>query len=276
MGFYTKLSNGWTLAKSSFLVLRENKELLLFPVLSGLSLLAVLAAMVVAIWGFYGWDVDGIVATDRLTMYAFGFLFYLVNYFIIVFFNMALIHCTHLYFNGEQPTLSKGIQFSMSRIGTILSWAVVAATVGLILRVLQENLGWLGKIITGIIGVVWSVATFFVVPVLAYEKVGPVDAVKRSASLMREKWGESIGAGFSIGLVGFIGSLGIVAAAFLLGMIHPMLGGIVGVLSFLTLWVVLSAAQTVFISAAYHSVTGSPVQHFRDDMFSDLFVSKKS
>jgi hypothetical protein len=275
MSFFTKLANGWALAKSSFLVLRENKELLLFPVLSGLSLLIVIASMVVAIWGFYGWDVNGIVATDRLTMYAFGFVFYLVNYFIIVFFNMALVHCTHLYFNGEQPTLSKGIQFSMSRIGTILSWAILAATVGLVLRILQENLGWLGKIITGLIGIVWGVATFFVVPVLAYEKLGPISAVKRSAGLMREKWGESIGAGFSIGLVGFIGSFAIGLAAFLLGMIHPILGGLFAVLAFLALWVVLSAAQTVFISAAYHNVTGNPVQHFHDEMFRDLFVSKK-
>jgi hypothetical protein len=233
-----------------------------------------MAAFVLAVFGISGWELDNVVQTEQWAIYAITFAFYLVNYFIVVFFNMALIHCAHLYFKGEQLTVGKGIQFSMSRIGAILSWAVVAATVGLILRIIQENVGWLGRIITGLIGIVWSVTTFFVVPVLAYENVGPVDAVKRSGSLMREKWGESIGAGFSIGLVGFIGGIFIILAGIALAFIHPMVGGVFAILAFILLSVVLSAAQTVFISAAYHNATGSPVRHFRDEMFADLFVRR--
>lgn len=274
MGFFTKLSNGWELAKNSFIVLRENKQLLLFPILSGTSLLLVMAAFALTIFGFAGWDFDAINGIGRLGMYGIAFGFYLINYFVIVFFNMALIHCAHLYFNGEEPTISKGIQFSLSRIGAIFSWALLAATVGLVLRAIQENAGWLGKIIAGLVGMVWGVTTFFVVPVLAYENVGPFEAVKRSGSLMKQKWGESIGAGFSMGLVGFVGGIIIVLASFSLGAINPIIGVVFGVLAFVMMSVVLSAAQTVFISAAYQNVMGNPVHHFRDEMFHDLFVQK--
>src|SRR5258705_9027691 len=107
---------------------------------------------------------------------------------------MALVHCTRLYFKGEAFTIRDGLRFSMSRLGAIFSWAFFAATVGLILKMIQDNAGWLGKIIIGLIGWIWSVATFFVVPVIAYENLGPVDAFKRSSSLMKQKWGESLGA----------------------------------------------------------------------------------
>lgn len=274
MGFFTKLSNGWELAQNSFAVLRENKQLLLFPILSGTSLLLVMAAFAITVFGFAGWDFDNIQSIGRVGMYAIAFGFYLINYFVIVFFNMALIHCANLYFNGEEPTISKGIQFSLSRIGTIFSWALVAATVGLVLRIIQQNVGWIGKIITGIIGMVWGVTTFFVVPVLAYENVGPLEAIKRSGSLMKQKWGESLGAGFSMGIVGFVGGIIILLVSFALAAIHPMIGGIFGVLAFIMMSVILSAAQTVFIGAAYQNVMGNPVHHFRDEMFHDLFIQK--
>lgn len=274
MGFFDKLAKGWELAKNSLIVLRENKQLLLFPILSSISLLFVCASFVLAILGMSGWDMENLNSLGRPALYSIVFVFYFINYFVVVFFNMALIHCTHLYFKGEQPTLNKGISFSMSKLGAIFSWALLAATVGLILRTIQENVGWLGKIITGIVGMVWNVSTFFVVPVLAYENAGPVDAVKRSAGLMKQKWGESLGAGFSMGLVGLVGGIVILIACILLALIHPMLGGAVAIASFLLLWVVLSAAQTVFVSAAYHNVTGDPVQHFNDAMFDNLFVQK--
>src|SRR5215471_15122659 len=177
MNFFDRISNGWTIAMNSFKVLKENKQLVIFPILSGISLMLVIGSFVVGILATAGWDVENIEGGRWFFNYGIMFLFYLVNYFIVVFFNMALIHCTHLYFKGEKPSVSDGLRFSLSRIGVIFSWAVVAATVGFILRIIQENAGWLGKIITGLIGVVWSIATFFVVPIIAYEKLGPLAAI---------------------------------------------------------------------------------------------------
>src|SRR6185437_7488478 len=221
--------------------------------------------------GFNGWDIDNVHENTRLASYAILFAFYIINYFVIVFFNMALVHCTSLYFKGEEVTVRKGIDFSMSRIGTIFAWAVFAGIVGGILKIIQENVGALGKILTGIIGVVWSIATFFVVPVIAYENLAPIAAFKRSAGLMKEKWGESIGAGFSFFLINFIGFLAIGVVAFIIGSLNVVAGVFVGVLGVLLLMTIMSAVKTIFISAVYHNVSGDPVALYDQQFIDNLF-----
>jgi len=188
---------------------------------------------------------------------------------------MALIHCTRLYFQGEEVTIEKGLRFSLSKIGVIFSWAVFAGTIGALLKIIQEELGWVGKIITGILGVVWSIATFFVVPVIAYENLGPVGAIKRSVKLMKEKWGESLGATFSFGLINFLSFFIIGVPLFLIGsLIHPVVGIVLAVLGILLVAAILSAAQTIFVSAVYHNINGDPVKHFDQQMVEKLFQKK--
>jgi Family of unknown function (DUF6159) len=276
MNFFTRLSNGWTIAMNSFKVLKENRQLIIFPVLSGISLILIMGSFFTAMLGFSGWDIDNMQEPGTIASYALLFAYYIVNYFVVVFFNMALVHCTSLYFKGEEVTVRKGIDFSMSRIGTIFAWAVFAGSVGAVLKIIQENVGTLGKFITGIIGVVWGVATFFVVPVIAYENLGPIDAFKRSAQLMRQKWGEGIGAGFSFGLIQLAGIVLSLVAGFAIGaIVHPVAGIAIGILCILLLLTVISAVQTIFISAVYHNVTGDPVEHYNQQFVDKLFISKK-
>lgn len=275
MDFFNRLSNGWTLSMNSFRVLRENKQLIIFPILSGIALIMIMASFLLPFLGMAGWNFDNISQPDTLTTYLLVFLYYVVNYFVVVFFNMALIHCTRLYFKGEEVTIAKGLQFSKSRIGVIFSWAVFAATVGTILKAIQENAGWLGKLIAGIIGIVWGVATFFVVPVIAYEDAGPITAFKRSAQMMKEKWGESLGATFSFGLIQFIAMLLIAVPLFFIGsMIHVFAGVALGVLGAFLIMAIMSAAETIFISAVYHNLNNDPVKHFNQNMLDNLFEKK--
>jgi hypothetical protein len=280
MNFFTRLSNGWELTKSSFKVLRENKELIVFPILSGISLILITGSFIVAFLAAYGWDIDNVSAGDNgsgnmVMNVALTFCFYLINYFVVIFFNMALIHCTRMYFHGEPVSIRKGLQFSVSRIGAIFTWSIFAATVGTILRMLQENLGIVGKIITGLIGIVWSVTTFFVVPVIAYENVGPIDAFKRSANLMRKQWGESLVANFSFALVQFIGVFVVAMALFFLGgIIHVFLGVALAILGAFVVMAIISASQTIFISAVYHNINGDPVKNFNENFANNLFNEK--
>jgi hypothetical protein len=275
MSFFSRLSNGWNISLNSFKVLRENKQLIIFPLLSGISLLFTMGSFFTAALASAGWEIDAINKPDRITSYAIAFVYYLINYFIVVFFNTAFIHCTHLYFNGEQPTIQKGLAFSTSRLGAIFSWALFAATIGTILKAIQENVGWLGKIITGLVGIVWSVATFFVVPVIAFENAGPLTAVKRSAQLMKEKWGESLGAGFSFGIIQLLAIVLIAFPLFIVGFfIHPLVGIALGVMGASLIFAVMSAVQTIFMSAVYHNITGDPTQHFNQQLIDDLFVKK--
>jgi hypothetical protein len=276
MSFFDRLSTGWKISMNSFKVLKENKQLIVFPILSGISLLLILGSFVTIVLAAAGWDVDAVHEPGGTTSILYVFLYYLVNYFVVVFFNTALVHCSRLYFHGEEVTIEKGLRFSMSRIGAIFAWSMFAATVGTVLRLIAENAGWLGKLIIGLIGVVWSIATFFVVPVIAYENAGPLEAFKRSSQLMKEKWGESIGAGFSFGLVQIAALIVVGVPLFIIGaLIHLVVGVILAILGLLLVSAVISAAHTIFISAVYHNVTGDPVKHFNQQMIDNLFEPKK-
>lgn len=278
MSFFNRLTNGWTIAQNSFKVLKANRQLMLFPILSGVSLTLIMASFLLSALGIAGWDFNNLDIShdNKALQYGIIFLYYIINYFVVVFFNMALIHCTTLYFRGEEVTVAKGIAFSRSRIGTIFAWAMFAGSVGAILKIIQENVGTLGKILTGLVGIVWAVATFFVVPVIAYENLGPIEALKRSTQLMKEKWGERLGAGFSFGLVQLVGFIGVAIVAALVAVgIHPMAGIAIGVLGLLLLATVVSAARTIFVSQVYHSVTGDPVEQYNEQFISQLFIPKK-
>ena len=276
MSFLDKVSNGWTITVNSFKVLKENKQLIIFPILSGISMMLILGSFVTILLAGAGWDFEYIQEPGTTMSYVIMFLYYLVNYFIVVFFNTALVHCTHLYFKGEEVSIRKGLQFSMSRLDAIFYWAVFAATIGSILKIIQENVGWLGKIITGIIGIVWSITTFFVVPVIAYENLGPIGAFKRSTQLMKEKWGESLGATFSFALINFIAVLIVTIPLFFIGsLIHFALGVFLAVLGILILSAVMSATKMIFVSAVYHNITGDPVRHFNQQLVDNMFVDKK-
>lgn len=276
MSLFSRLSNGWKISMDSFKVLKANKQLIIFPILSGASMI-VLTSFAIAVFAAKGWakeslDFDG---NGKVLSYLMIFGFYLVNYFIVVFFNVALMRCVRMYFQGEEVSLRDGINFSLSRIGVIFGWSLIAATVGTILKIIQQESGIVGKIITGIIGVVWNVATFFVVPIIAYENTGPVDAVKRSAQIIKEKWGESLAGNFSLGLIQFIALLLIALPLFFLGsLIDPLVGIVLAVFAALFVIAIISAAQAIFISAVYHQTQGNEVPFIDNETVNDLFVRK--
>ena len=276
MSLFTRFSAGWQIAQNSFKVLKANRQLILFPILSGLAMVLIMGSFFTVVIGFAGWNIDNVSEPNSVLTYVGVFAYYIVNYFVIVFFNMALIHCSAIYFKGEEVTVRKGIDFSMSRIGTIFAWAVFAGSVGAVLKIIQENVGMLGKIITGIVGIVWGVATFFVIPIIAYENLGPIDALKRSTQMMKDKWGEGIGAGFSFGLIQLVGMLALGLIAFLIGSItHIFIGMGIFVLGVLIMATILSAARSIFLSAIYHEVTGDPVEQYNQAFVDNLFTHKK-
>ncbi len=268
---FTRISKGWNIAMNALRVLNANKQLMVFPILSGITLLAVIGSFFASVFYTSGFDA---IATDN-QMYPILFLFYLVAYFVIVFFNMALIHCTTLYFRGEEASVSTGLSFSLSRIGLILMWAIFSATIGTILKAIQDNLGTIGKIIVGILGFAWSAATFFVIPVIAYEKLTPIDATKKSIELMKEKWGEAVVANFSFSglvLLSFL-IIGIVAIA-VSELVNEGLGiglfvGGMGLVAIMT-----SAVRSIIVSAAYHVVDGDMDVRFNKQLLEDLFAQK--
>jgi hypothetical protein len=202
---FDRLSRSWTLVKASAAVLREDKELLLFPLVSLAALVLVFASFAIPVIGLGA--LDGI--SGRRDIHALGyviaFLFYFSQYFVIFFFNAALVGAAMMRLDGGHPTFGDGLRIATSKIAAIAGYAAIAATVGMILRAIQERVGFVGRIIVGLLGVGWSVATYLVVPVLVARDVGPIDAVKESAELLKKTWGENV-----IGRVGLAAAFGFV------------------------------------------------------------------
>lgn len=277
MAFFDRLSNGWELGITSLRIIRDHPNLLLFPVMSSAALLMVCLSFLGGagiIWGFSLDEIAGNAAGETLS-YFILFAFYLVNYFVIVFFNVALVYAAREIFEQREVTLSQAINFSASRLGAILQWAVLAATVGVILNTMQERLGGLGKVVAGLIGIVWSIATFFVVPVIAFENLPPLEALKRSGQVIREKWGESLAANFGFGLFFILGYVAIIASGFVLGyLVHPLAGVAAGILAALMLHATVAAAKTVFLAAVYQHMNHEPYGDFRGETLDSIFIKK--
>ena len=283
MKIFDRLSNGWKLGKMSLETIKDNPSLMLFPVVSGAALTLIVLSFLGGGYFLFGDSIragiDNEVASEGtmdILMYVAAFLFYLVNYFIIVFFNVGLVYCARLILEGEKTSFAEGISYAMTRTQTILAWAALAATVGMIIKTIQERAGSLGHILSGIVGIVWSIATFFVVPIIAYEDVSPIEAVKRSGQIMKDKWGESIGANFSFGIFTF---LGVILVALPLGfaigaIIHPIAGVAVGILTFLLVNIAVSAGKMVFLTAVYQHINNEPIGKFEGDVLDSIFVKK--
>lgn len=257
-----RISRGWKLTKLSLRVIRKDKEILLLPVMSAIFTILVLASFVAGIFFTVGFgDLLGDLSVAMWVVL--GFVFYFISYFISIFFNAAIIGCATIRLSGGDPTVKDGLRVAADNVGRILVWALVAATVGMVIRAIQQRVGFIGKIIMGALGVAWSLVTYFVVPVLVYEKVGPWAAVKRSASVFKGTWGEMIVGNLGLGLIfmlaGFLGFVFVVVGGAVGGGTGLMVGFIVAVVYWLVLAVVKTAAEGVLVAALYKYATTGQV-----------------
>ncbi|NCF40577.1 MAG: hypothetical protein GWP75_10720 [Planctomycetia bacterium] len=240
-----RIQRSSALFKASWSVLREDKTLLLFPILSSLASLVVIASFAIPVITLLttdetlrnevittmnqseqtspspsetdtatsqagdtgdavipeGWEIAG---------YAYLFAFYFVTSFVVIFFNAALIAAANERFQGRPTGVGAGISVALKRLPQILGWTLVATTVNLVLRAIEERVGLVGKIIVGLIGVGWAIAIYFAVPAVVLEGVGPIGAIKRSGQTIRKTWGESLMIAVGFGIVGiFVTILGI-------------------------------------------------------------------
>ena len=217
---FDKFSRSWTLVKASASVLRSDKELLVFPLLSGLCALLVMATFVLPIFTLRLFETGG----NEVLGGILAFLFYFCTYSITFFFNSALVAAALIRLEGGDPTVSDGLAAALDRIGPILGYAAIAATVGVVLSYLKnkEN-NFIVRWVASGLGVAWTLATFLVVPVLVAENLGPIDALKQSVTLLKRTWGENaignVGVGLAFGMLMFaavvIGVVLVVGAAML-------------------------------------------------------------
>ena len=279
-----RFARSLALARASWSVIRADKELLWLPVLSVMALMLLVGSFVAPAVALGAFDAAAASGDPPAGFALLAFVFYVLAYFVAIFFNTALVGAAMIRMDGGNPTLRDGLAIARSRVGRIFGYAVIAATVGLLLQALEERVGWVGRFVVRLIGVAWTLATFLVVPVLVTRDVGPIDSVKASAALLRETWGENL-----IGAVG----LGLAfAAAYLVVLLAG--GGLILVsikagLPFMTIFalllaivalVALSALQAtmqgVYSAALYRHATepGRPFAGFTPELMAVAFKPK--
>ncbi len=287
-----RIHHSFALMRQSWAVLRHDKELALFPVISAIASFCVLVVFALGVYfamseasGASGAASAGGVSDDSVPvwLYVVAFAFYFVTSLVTIYFNSALIAAAMIRLRGGDPTLGDGLRWANRHLGAILGWAVLAATVGFVLRWLQERAGFLGSVVIGLVGLAWQLITYFVIPVIIFENAGTLDAVKRSAKLFKQRWGEQvIGAG-SIGLAAFflslVGIFVIVAGIFIGASAAPVLAVpivLVGILYLIGVAIVAQAMQGIYNAALYKfAVEGDGGGVFPNAQLAGAFVNKK-
>jgi len=252
-----KIARTWSLMSECWQVLKQDKSLVLFPLISGVCCLLLLASFAVPLYMTGAWEPPGHDATTQRQVAYYGtlFAFYVANYLIVVFFNAAIVACAAVRMGGGDPTLADGLRAAAARLPVIAGWALVSATVGLILRIIEDRSDKIGQIVAGLLGMAWTVVSFLVVPILVIENKGPIAALKDSTVLLKKTWGEQLVGNFSFGMIFFM----LAIPAFALVILGFYLGGAVGGITcvvlaaiyLIVLALVQSALQAIFQTALY-------------------------
>lgn len=219
-----RIANTWELMKSSWHILMRDKPLLILPLISGVAGLLVLATFFLPFMSTVpgGWHGD---ANPTFATYVIGFCYYLCNFFVIYFFNAALVDYVVTRLRGDEPSLGASLREAASCAPQLAMWAIAAATVGVVLQTIQSRAGFLGKLVAGLLGVGWTLVTFFVVPLIVIERKGAIESISQSAAMVKKTWGEQAVSGLGYGLIGFL----LCIPAFFLGVLAIILLGTSGV-----------------------------------------------
>ncbi len=280
-----RIKRSWELLKSSWQVLKQDKELILFPIISGVIMFFITLTFLIPT--LVGNVLDNLVVNGiPIFGYIVLFLFYLVQYTVVYFNSTALVGAAMIRLRGGNPTVKDGFAIARSRIMPILGWSLVSATVGLILNMLSNNSKNKGRsgrsFIASLLGAAWNVLTFLVVPVLAVEGLGPIDAIKRSWDLLKRSWGEQISGKLSIGLIFFLiglgGSLllvgGGIGLSILFDSILPViLFGVVLFFFIIILSLLNSTLSSIFSAAVYAYAAEGQTGMFDESLIRESFYS---
>lgn len=303
----SKFDRSWQLLKGSFQVIGGNRKLLLFPVVSFAFTLVIvlffLAPVVLAPTGHSLADpahwkavVDRIGVVDtggrqqqmvfHNTTYAFIAVVYLVSMFCATFFNVAFYSEILKALRGEAVSVRSGLAFALGRIRPILLWSLFAGLVGLVIKALEQRFGWVGRLVLRFIGMVWSVASVFAIPVIVCEEESnPVTLLRHSAQTLRKTWGESligyVGITFAswiVLLVSLVLLIGGVIVSILIG--HPLL-----IVLFVLAWIVslfafgyiMAVANHIYRCALYvYASSGAVPEPFTPELMDGAWKVKKA
>jgi hypothetical protein len=258
----SRIRRGWELTKKSWGLLRENPELLRFPLYGGVA--TIVCAIVVVGPGLY------LIESDQT---AFGGAIAVIGFYLLAaigtYFSVGLAAAADMIFRGQEASVGDGLAVSRERFSQIAGWAAVSTVIGLVLNAIESQ-GTLGQIFGRVLAVGWSLIAFLAVPVIAIEGTGPFQTLKRSAGLFRSRWGQQITGNIAIGgavfLFGVLPSALLIFAGFLIWASASFAGAlllVIGVIGLAISMLVSSALSNIFGVALYrYALDGEAVGGF--------------
>jgi hypothetical protein len=268
---FQTIGRTWELIKMSWAVLKQDRELVLFPVMSA-GALAILAGLMFGIGSSLG-TVDRLSAAEPTAGEADIVLLavtYFVLAFVVIYFNSALIGAAMIRLAGGDPTVGDGLRMANKRLPQILGWALISATVGLILQLLrnQSRDNMVAQIVLGLVGGVWAYLTYFVVPILVAEGLGPIGAIRSSGSLFKRTWGEQVTSNVGFGILGIVAVLIGALPAVLVAAVSIPAGIAVAVVTVGLALAIVSTLEGIFKAALYGYVADGrvPEEFTRDSL----------
>ena len=281
MNFFDRIKNGFAIVGISFDVIKKNREIWFYPMLSISLWLVVLAVASLITFGLYEWHVfdpasiKAIMALPKddprrikfnLIGTAILFLFYFFGAIIMAFTGVALTAYVIALFNGKKITIQKSLNDALNRLGTITAWALVSATVGIILDMFRGKKGKKSiaqSLVGQALGMAWSILTFFVVPVISQERLGAFGSIKRSGEIMKKTFGEYVGGSVGFGLIVVGMALISFGLGYLLNLIFGMAIGLsIAVPFFIIGIIIINLATLIFQAAVYQFANKKPTGEF--------------
>ena len=279
------------IARASWELLKKDKEIVLFPILSGLVSIAI--CVVIALMYFFirfngdfavlqSWlDASQNTQTQENPFLSYGLLFvsYFISFLVVIFFQTGIVAIVAGRLNGQDLTFRDGMNSAFAHLGKIALWSLFAATVGVLLRVIFDRSRWLGKIVVWFVGAAWGIATFFIVPVLILEDDGIQASLRSSVDVVKKTWGESlmlnIGAAIVFTLLGFAGVVLFLLTFFTQNFILIAAAGVALVIFLFALTIVSSTLDVIFRVVLYtYAKTGKIADGYSEEMIRSAFVTK--
>lgn len=249
---FARIHRSIELTKTSWRLLVKDKELAVLPVVSGLLVLVVCALFLVPVFLIGGEEAFDSGGEGEGTWWIVALPMYAAIYSVTIFFQAAVVAGATERMGGGDPTLSSALAAAWRHKGAILAWGAVAGTVGLILRSIQERSELVGRIVIGLVGAAWSLATFFVVPALVLEGRGVREAFQGSIALFRERWGEAVIGSGGISIAMFLLALPVIPLVALLSWAAlPALAVGLAIVWVLAVAVLGSALQGIYVAVLY-------------------------
>lgn len=267
---FATIGHTFELMKMSWSVLMKDRELILFPVMSAIGVVLVIA-LFFGIAGATG-SIDRLdTATGGSTEESqpidlvLAVALYASTTFVVIFFNAALVAAALERLRGGDPNVRSGLRAAAAHLPAIIGWALISATVGLLLQLLRDRMdNFIGQIVISLIGGVWAYMTFFVVPILVAEGTGPIEGIKRSSGLFQRTWGRQVTSSFGFFFVYIVAVLIAFLPAALLFAISPLAGIVVGAITIPLAIGTVQAMEGIFKAALYEFALGeSPLEFDR-------------